>query len=131
YYNEEQRGKVTYKHPESGETIAIPYVQSEMLWPALYSVLTPVCLQVADGLKILHSTSDILGFAEVKGHLEITLYGDRDLAGEIVFEGTGVKKINSATIDGEAVRIIRDEKRIALIYNHKHRSEMILNFKLS
>ncbi|HEX7412042.1 MAG TPA: hypothetical protein VF298_07890, partial [Bacteroidales bacterium] len=131
YYNEEQRGKVTYTHPESGETIAIPYVQSEMLWPALYSVLTPLCLQVADGLKILHSTSDILGFAEVKGHLEITLYGDRDLAGEIVFEGAGADKINSATIDGDAVKIILDGKRIVLNYSHKHRSEMILNIKLS
>ena len=63
YYNEEQTGKVAYTHPETGETITIPYAQDEMLWPALYGVLTPVCLEVADGLKILHSTSDILGVA--------------------------------------------------------------------
>ena len=65
----------------------MPYAQDEMIWPALYGVLTPVCLEVADGIKILHSTSDILGVARNGGHLEITLHGDRDLAGEIVFEG--------------------------------------------
>jgi len=131
YYNEEHTAKTTYTHPESGEIISIPYAGSEMLWPSLYGVLTPVCITVSDGLKILHSTSDILGFAEAKSQLKITLYGDRDLAGEIVFEGPGVKKINSATMDGKSVRIIRDEKRIVFMYNHNHRSEMILTIKLS
>ncbi len=126
YYNEEQSGKIFYTHPESGEAIKIPYVQDEILWPALYGVLTPVCLEVADGLKILHSTSDILGIAEINGQIEITLYGDRDLAGEIVFEGANVQSINSATIDGEAVKMVRDEKRVAFIYRHKHKGEMIL-----
>ena len=131
YYNEEQIGKALYTHPENGETIAIPYVNNEMLLPALYAILSPVCMEVYDGLKILHSTSDILGIEKTENSVEITLYGDRDLAGEIVFEGPGIKKINSVTLDGEAVRIIRDEKRIASIYNHKHRSEMVLNIKLS
>jgi len=131
YYNEEHTGKVTYTHPESGESVAIPYTKSEIMWPALYGVLTPVCMKVSDGLKILHSTSDILCIALNGSQLEITLYGDRELAGEIVFEGQGVKKINSVTMDGEAVNIIRDEKRIALVYSHKHRREMIFNIKLS
>jgi hypothetical protein len=130
YYNEDQNGKVTYTHPGSGETIAIPYSKGEMLWPALYSILSPLCLKVSDELTILHSTSDILGILDSDGQLGITLYGDRDLAGEIVFEGPGAKKINSATMDGETVSIIRDEKRIMLNYSHKHRSEMILNIKL-
>jgi hypothetical protein len=34
-------------------------------------------------------------------------------------------------MDGEAVSIIHDEKRIALVYNHKHRREMVLNIKIS
>ena len=58
-----------------------------LLWPALYGVLTPVCLEISEGLNILHSTSDILGITESDEGLQITLYGDRDLAGEIVFEG--------------------------------------------
>jgi beta-galactosidase len=126
YYNEEHFGKVTYTHPENGETISIPYAQQEMLWPALYGILTPVCLEVSDGLKILHSTSDILAVTEAKGELKITLYGDRDLSGEIVFEGAIVKNISSATLDGNAVRLIRDEKRIALIYSHKHKAEIVI-----
>jgi beta-galactosidase len=129
YYNEEQTGKVFYTHPESGETVTIPYAQDEMLWPALYSVLTPVCLEVSNGLKILHSTSDILGVAGMKDHLEITLYGDRDLHGEIVFEGANVKKIKSAKLNGKAVKGVTYDKRIAFLYSHKHKSEMILNIK--
>jgi len=131
YYNEEQTGKVTYTHPGNGESISIPYTQHKILWPALYGVLTPVCMEVSDGLKILHSTSDVLGISTGDNHLEITLYGDRDLAGEIVFEGPGMKKVSSATLDGDNIRIIRDEKRIALIYSHKHKNEMILKITLS
>jgi beta-galactosidase len=130
YYNEEQTGKVTYTHPQNGETVTIPYSQDEMIWPALYGVLTPVCLEVTDGLKILHSTSDILGIEEKNDQLEITLYGDRDLAGEIVFEGANSKKIKSATMDDEAVKLVRDDKRTTIIYGHKHKKEMILNIKI-
>jgi beta-galactosidase len=129
YYNEEQMGKITYTHPQSGEAITIPYTQEEMLWPPLYGVLTPVCLEVSEGLKILHSTSDILGVEEINDQLGITLFGDRDLAGEIVFEGANVKRIKSATLGGETVKMVRDNKRIAFIYSHKYRDEMILNIK--
>jgi beta-galactosidase len=129
YYNDEQTGKVTYTHPEKGEAINIPYIQDEMVLPALYGVFTPVCLEVCDGIKILHSTSDILKVAEMNGQLEITLYGDRDLAGEIVFEGAKVDRIDSALIDGEAVKMVCNEKRITFLYGHKHRNEMILTVR--
>ncbi len=131
YYNEEQNSKVTYTHPESGEVVSIPYFQDEMLWPALYGVLTPVCLEVSDGLKILYSTSDILSVEEVNGQLAITIYGDRDLAGEIVFEGENVNKIKFAAIGGKAVKMLSDNKRIAFNYSHKHKSEMILQIKIN
>jgi len=127
YYNEDQEGKVTYTHPESGETIHVPYAQDRMTWPALYGVLTPVCMEVSDGIKILHSTSDILGVALNDGHLDITLHGDRDLAGEIVFEGPGVDRISSATLLGETVRMVRDDKRTAFIYRHKHQEAVTLS----
>ncbi len=130
YYNEEQDGKVTYTHPESGEAINVPYAQDRIIWPALYSVLTPVCMEISDGIKILHSTSDILGIAENNGQLEITLHGDRDLAGEVVFEGPKVDKIKSATIDGDPVKMVRDDKRIAFIYSHKHKDEMTLSIRI-
>ena len=131
YYNEEQKGRVTYTHPETGDAVTIPCTQEEILWPALYGVLTPVCLEVSEGLKILHSTSDILAIAEINGNLEITLFGDRDLAGEIVFEGTNVKSIRSAKIAGKSVKMVRDNNRIALMYSHEHRKEIILDIKIN
>lgn len=88
-------------------------------------------MNVADGLEILHSTSDILGVEEIDGQLEITLYGDRDMAGEIVFEGVNVKRIKSASIDGDEVKMIGDGKRLAFTYSHKHQEEIILNIKIN
>jgi hypothetical protein len=102
-----------------------------MAWPALYGVLTPVCLEVSDGIKILHCTSDILGVAVNNGQLEITLHGDRDLAGEIVFEGTRVDKIKSATIYGDTAKMVRDDKRTTFIYSHKHKEEMTLSIRIT
>jgi len=131
YYNEEHAGKVTYTHPESGEAIHLPYTQDRMNWPALYGILTPICMAVADGFKVLHCTSDILGVAENNGQLEIALYGDRDLAGELVLEGIKVDQINAATIDGAPVKIIRDAKRVAFTYGHKHKEEMLLSLRLT
>ena len=131
YYNEEQEGKVTYTHPESGEAINVPYARDGMAWPALYGVLTPVCLEVSDGIKILHCTSDILGVAVNNGQLEITLHGDRDLAGEIVFEGIRVDKIKSATIYGDTAKMVRDDKRTTFIYSHKHKEEMTLSIRIT
>ena len=131
YYNEEQTGKISYTHPGTGETVNLPFSQDEMLWPPLYAILTPLCLEVSDGLTIMHSTSDILDISGTEGQFEIVLYGDRDLAGEIVFEGRNVTRIRSASISGETVNMIRYGKRIALTYNHEHRKELILKIKLS
>jgi len=131
YYNEEQVGKITYTHPETNESISIPYTQKEMLWPPLYAVLSPICLNITDNLKILHCTSDILNIEKTENQINITLYGDRDLVGELVLEGTGVKSVNRAFIKGEVQDIIRDGKRVAIVYNHKHKEEMVLNIKLS
>jgi len=130
YYNEEQEGKITYTHPESGEAINIPYSQDGLLLPALYGILTPVCMEVAEGIKILHSTSDILGVARNNGQLEITLYGDRDLAGEIIFEGPKVDRIQSATMCGGPAKMVRDGKRAAFTYKPKHKEEIILNIEI-
>ncbi len=131
YYNEEQTVKIAYTHPETGEIITIPYLQEEMHWPALYGVLTPVGMEITDGLKILHCTSDILHVINRDGQLEISLFGDRDLTGEIVFEGPDVSKINAATIAGRSVEIIRDDKRIVLRYSHEYKKEIMLAVTLA
>ena len=129
YYNEEQTGKITYTHPENGETITIPYGHGEMLWPALYGILSPVCMKITAGLSILHSTSDILDIKAVDDQIEITLYGDRDLAGEIIFEGADARSIKSATINGANAGMVDDGKRIAFNYSHMHKEEMTLIIK--
>jgi beta-galactosidase len=131
YYNEEHEGKITYTHPKTGEAITVPYSLDKMLWPALYAVLSPVCLNVANGLKILHCTSDILNIEESDGQLKITLFGDRDLLGEMVFEGKNISKVKSASIDGDDPELIWHKNRIVLHYNHKYRIEMSLTVKIS
>jgi len=130
YYNEDHTGSLTYTHPETGEAIPIPYTQKETLWPALYAVLSPICLEIADGLKILHCTSDILGVIAKEGQLEITVFGDRDMMGEIVFEGNMLKDLSLATIDGNTVQLNSDGKRVTIIYSHKHKEEMLLRLTI-
>ncbi|MHC1704394.1 MAG: beta-galactosidase [Tenuifilaceae bacterium] len=131
YYNEERLGKITYSHPENGENITIPYAQTEILWPALYGILSPLCLEVSQGIIILHCTSDILNFKVNNDQLEITLFGDRDLIGEIVFEGKNISNLKSATIDGDSVKLILHENRILLNYIHKHKEEIHFTVKIS
>ena len=127
YYNEEHIGRITYTHPMNGEKITIPYSGNSILWPALYGILLPICLDVSEELSILHCTSDILDIAEKESLIEITLFGDRDLIGEIVFEGSGIQKIKSATIDGEPVTMVQKGNRVIFTYQHKHRKEIILS----
>jgi beta-galactosidase len=129
YYNEKQESRVTYTHPETSEPIPIPYAQNTGVWPALYAVLTPVCLDVADGIKILHSTSDILGVSTSNGELTVRLQGDRDLVGEIVFEGSRIDQIRSETVSGAPVQIVRDPKRTIFMYDHKHNGEIAIRFR--
>lgn len=126
YYNEDQSGKVYYKHPETGDDISIPYINETITWPALYGVLSPICLEIGEGLKLLHSTSDILDINKSEHQIELRLFGDRDLAGEIVFEGANTGKIVSSTIGQKAVAMNRDGGRIILKYRHKPKEEILL-----
>ncbi len=131
YYNEEQNGRITYTHPETNEIIPLPFTQDRMMWPSLYAILTPVCLEVSDGLKILHSTSDILGISATDKLIEITLCGDRDLPGEIVFEGPGAGMIRTASIAGTSFKLINTGNRVAVTYRHEHRKEIILIIRIN
>jgi beta-galactosidase len=130
YYNEEQYGKITYTHPRTCDAINIPYSKNEMLWPALYGVLTPICFEISEGLSVLHSTSDILGIAKNDKGIQITIYGDRDLEGEIVLEGTNINKIGSAEMDGKSINLVRIDERLVINYSHNHKKEQILKIKI-
>jgi hypothetical protein len=131
YYNEERSGTITYTHPESGEAVNLPLSGKGITWPGLYSVLTPVCLDITKGLKILHSSSDILGLEIKDGVLNLTLSGDRDLQGETVFEGHSAVNIRSAEIDGTNVGLTRIGDRIALTYSHEHKKGMVLKIRIN
>ncbi len=131
YYNEEHTGIITYTHPENSEKITIPYSKQKMLWPPLYGVLTPVCMEIKKGIKILHCTSDILSISENENSIEITLFGDRDLHGEIVVEGTNINTIKSAQIDSADLKMENDGKRICLNFEHQHKKYMMLSLTLN
>ena len=131
YYNEEQIGNVTYTHPSNGEAVTIPYSNEKVVWPSLYAVLSPVCLEIAEGLKILHTTSDILDIEKQGDHIKFILQGNRDLVGEMVFEGNMIKKIKSASINGDPLSLMAKNNCIILNYQHKQNKEIILTIKLS
>lgn len=123
YFNEEHTGRATYTHPYLGEKIPLPYAQSTMLFPPLCGILTPLCLEVADGITILHTTSDILDVENSNGTITLRLCGDRDLPGEIVIEGENSGKIRSVFVDDTEIHGIRDGKRTAYHYKHKLNAE--------
>lgn len=126
YYNEEHTAKVSYTHPASGKLINIPYSGGEINWPAIYGILSPLCLPVCEGLQILHTTSDILKISETNGEIEITLFGDRDLPGETVFEIENKRQLVSATMAGEDDKMSISGRHIVFNYKHIQKSEMIL-----
>jgi beta-galactosidase len=130
YYNEEHSGKLSYIHPESGEQIQLPYLAEAIAWPALHAMLTPVCMPIAEGLKMLHTTSDLLSVTVKTNKVELAIYGDRDLPGELVMEGKRLDRIKSATINNEHLIMQMSNGRLVLSYLHVHRKEMILTLEM-
>jgi hypothetical protein len=90
-----------------------------------------VCLEISEGLKILHCTSDILNIVDLGGNIEITIYGDRDLAGEVVFEGRNIEKVIAGTINDEVVKMVSYGERIVFYYSHLHKNEIVLTIKIN
>ena len=126
YFNEDQEVSIKYTHPVTEETVTLPYNEESISFPPLYAFLSPVCMKVADELIILHCTSDLLAVDKHENYLKISLYGDRDLMGELVLEG----KIKSAELDGKLLEPVLSENRIIMSYKHRHKKEMLLSIKL-
>lgn len=124
YYNEIQKAKVSYTHPDSGEIITIPYKQENTAWPELYGVLSPIVKEISKDIRLLHSTSDILSVKEDANVIEIIVQGHRDLLGEIVLEGKNIHEIKFVNIDGDLVLIGKHDNRILLNYKHKHNKSL-------
>jgi beta-galactosidase len=130
YYNEEHQGIIKYTHPSDGDLISIPYRGESGRWPALYGLITPLCLEIVPGLTLLHSTSDLLGTGHAGESVTLSLTGNRDLMGEMVFEGPLADDIASVHLQGEKLTIMRDGNRAILIYPHEHQKEQILELIL-
>lgn len=121
YYNEEQSGKLSYTHPATGETIALPYSGNELTWPPLYAVLSPVNMMLVKGLNLLHTTSDLLQVSVSAHRIQLTITGDRDLMGELVLEGGLVNQVVHLYIDEQPLDFELHSGRIVIHYQHPHR----------
>lgn len=130
YYNELLSGGVTYTHPSTGESVSLPMAGGQLLWPPLKAILTPVCLQLADGVTLLHSTSDLLGLGNEGNEIILTLSGDRDLPGETVLEGPETGRISRVEISGmpAEVKVIRGRRVIT--YSHGQGEQQVLKITL-
>jgi beta-galactosidase len=126
YYNEEMSGSVTYTHPVSGETISLPLSGKKITWPPLRAILTPVCLQLAEGVTLLHTTSDLLGLRREGNEIIMTLSGDRDLAGETVLEGPGAVRIRRVEIGGRRAETSVTGERRVITCSHGEGEELQL-----
>lgn len=129
YYHEESSGRIRYTHPETGEAVPLPYLREGANWPALCGLLTPVGVELCDGIRLLHCTSDILHIGATEGRLELSLEGDRDLPGEIVLEGPGTAAIRSLSLAGSTLPIERDGDRAVIEYEHLHQAEMVMSIE--
>jgi beta-galactosidase len=129
YYNESHWGNITYKHPQTGEEINIPYEKSATEFPALYGVLTPLAFVLTPELKILHTTSDLLQVSEVPNGFELQVFGNRDLMGEMVLEGTAVSQVKKMFFNNEEIPFKFVNNRILVNYAHVHQMESMLKIE--
>ncbi|MFW5725267.1 MAG: beta-galactosidase [Bacteroidota bacterium] len=126
YFNEQQFAALSYTHPAKGERVNFPLSGKEMLYPPLYAIVTPVCLQLQKELLLLHTTSDILDVTADYGSVHFSLCGDRDLTGELVLEGNGCEDVRSVTIDGKEAHPVKLNNRLQISYQHPHNKEITL-----
>jgi beta-galactosidase len=129
YYNESHFGKISYKHPQTGEEINIPYKKTATEFPALYGVLTPLAFELNPDIKILHTTSDLLQIEKTSNGYQFQLYGNRDLMGEMVLEVASVSQVKKIYYDEEEMVIKVVNNRLLVNYNHVHQKESVLKIE--
>lgn len=129
YYNENQSGKITYKHPKTNERVNLPLIDGKIEIPSLYAFITPICKEIGKGINILHTTSDVIGISSNNNIINIHLIGIPDLIGEMVLEGENITKIISAEISEKPIIPIWHDNRIVLNYIHSSK-EIVLTIKI-
>lgn len=130
FYNEDHQARLWYTHPATGEEITLPVSGGTLNWPGLYSIVSPVCLELAPGLRLLHCTSDIVGLTVDDHSIELRLYGHRDLQGELVLEGPACARIHSVSCRNQALEAEFPGNRNCYHYNHLHQEEFNLKITL-
>ncbi|MBS1653248.1 MAG: beta-galactosidase [Bacteroidetes bacterium] len=126
YYNEEHATSVTYTHPKTGTQVKMPLNKENIEVPGLYAILSPIGLNLNEDVQILHSTSDLLNISSIESGWELQVYGHRDLPGELVLEGAGVKNIKSIYCDNKQADILFVEDKLLVNYNHLHRKDFTI-----
>lgn len=129
YFNENHIGNVTYRHPKTNELIKIPYQNNSMEFPATYGILSPLNVNIGSDINLLHTTSDLLQIIIDNYTVELHLFGNRDLQGEMLLEGA-IENIKKITIDDEEVVSKIINNRLLINYNHKHQNQIILKLVL-
>lgn len=132
YHNHDQKAIVEYTHPKNNEQIKIPYsFGNEIVWPSSYGLLIPICLNIAEGFTILHTTSDILRVEVHQEHIDIHIWGHRDLMGELLLEGGRVETVKGITLDDKSRYPQFYPQRMLFTYEHKHNTEMLIRLSLT
>ncbi|MBI9020905.1 MAG: beta-galactosidase [Verrucomicrobia bacterium] len=126
YFNEPFMGSVTYTHPATGLSVEIPYNGEDIEWPGLYAMLTPVNQELAKGVTLLHTTSDLLGCEPLDNGLLLRVVGDRDLVGELALEGA----VQAIELDGAPLALNHDGDRVWVRYEHRRDTEHQLHIVL-
>lgn len=130
YHNEAHMGPIYYKHPKSHEIVSIPLIDKDIEWPALSACLIPVGLDLASGIQLLHSTSDILSYEGHEKSLMIELYGHPDLTGELVLEGDKVGSLSHVVADGVECKMTKLDGRVVINYYHLKNKSFTLQLLL-
>jgi beta-galactosidase len=129
YYNENQSGKITYKHPKTNDRVQLPLIDGEIEIPPLYAFISPISIEIGKGINILHTTSDVIGISSSNNIINLYLTGSPALIGEMVLEGKKITKITSAEISEKPIMLIWHNNRIVLNYVHSG-GEIVLTIKM-
>ncbi|OED34755.1 hypothetical protein AB834_06120 [PVC group bacterium (ex Bugula neritina AB1)] len=128
YYNEELVSSITYTHPKTNEELQLPLALESITIPQTYAFLTPIYKEVQKDFFILHTTSDILKIESSSDDIVIRLKGERDLQGEIVFEGSQVREFANVSLNGTPIQLNSLDDRFVCHYDHPHKETLLLKF---
>ena len=112
-----QRGRVTYRDPETKRSVTIPRIINELEMPDQGALILRVQAQIpGSAARLVYSTSQIQSWTSDAGSFEIVLYGPSGTLGEAALRlGPKVE----ITVDEEApLQIVADGEETVIVYRH-------------